>query len=162
MASTSFSILTIPQFVKRMEDGLAKSFEMCVKDLRNQTRFSYTDIVKESEKDNRDTRIALVTSGNTVVFTTRILKKGETAEINMVYTNPKFRGKGYCKTTLKKIIQKTKAKTYTLDVNKRNIAAIACYEKVGFTNVKASGSNLQMVYKKSSNTTRKKYKPVPE
>ena len=162
MTSTSLSILTISQFVKRMEDGLAKSFEACMKDLRNQTRFSYTDIVKESEKEDRHTRIALVTSGNTVVFTSRILKKGEAAEINMVYTNPKFRGKGYCKTNLKKVIQRMKAKQYVLDVNKRNIAAIACYEKVGFTHGKTTGSNLHMVYKKSLNTTRKKYKPVSE
>jgi ribosomal protein S18 acetylase RimI-like enzyme len=158
MVTPNLKVINIPDFIKLMEGGLAKSFETCIKDLRNQTRFTYTDILKESEKDKRDVRIALLISGNTVIFITRILKKGTTAEINMVYTNPKFRGKGYCKNILKKIIQKTRAVNFFLDVKKNNIPAINCYEKIGFVRSKISGSIIHMTYKKGSNTTRKKFK----
>ena len=156
MVTPTLKLVNISDFIKLMDGGLAKSFESGIKDLRNQTRFSYTDIVKESEKDSRDVRIALLISGNTVIFVTRVLKKGTTVEINMVYTNPKFRGKGYCKNTLKKIIQKTRAVNFFLDVKKNNIPAISCYEKIGFIHGKVSGSILHMTYKKGSNATRKK------
>ena len=67
----------------------------------------------------------------------------------MVYTNPLYRGQGYCVNSLKKIVKKVKNKVVFLEVNKNNGAAIHCYEKVGFVKTKTIGTLSTMVYKNS-------------
>lgn len=147
-------ILTIPEFetIMKTKAGLLTSFEKCIKEMRRQTRFSYIDIIEESKKNKGETKIILVTINNIVIFTSRIIKTGIEAEISMVYTNPKFRGQGYCKSSLKTLIKSSKAKNFWLDVKKNNIPAISCYEKVGFLPGKITGSSLRMSFKKSSCT----------
>ena len=75
----------------------------------------------------------------------------------MVYTNPKFRGQGYCSKYIQKIIKKIRGKKIFVEVNKKNAAAISCYEKAGFVKTKTVGTADTMVYKKPG-ATRKKNK----
>jgi RimJ/RimL family protein N-acetyltransferase len=132
----SEKIVSISQFEQLMKSGLKESFEDSVKDLRGHC-VSYENIVNEAAKDKRKTKIALTYDGSTVISTARLLcpDKGR-CEINMVYTNPKYRNKKICQENIKLLIELTSDKyniyTYELDVETNNESAIKCYKKNGF------------------------------
>jgi ribosomal protein S18 acetylase RimI-like enzyme len=56
----------------------------------------------------------------------------------MVFTNEKYRGNKICQKNIDKIIKLTKHMftTYELEVDPNNIAAIKCYENIGFKFIK--------------------------
>ena len=56
----------------------------------------------------------------------------------MVATNLKFQNKGFCKLSIKKLINITKHQfnSYELEVNPDNLSAIKCYEKNNFKIIK--------------------------
>lgn len=138
-------LLSISQFENLMSTNLKESFEKCIRDFRKDKLFRVEDLIKESKKDKRITKIFLIYQGDTIIFTSRLLC-GLTCEINMVYTNPLYRGQGYCFSGLRKLVQKTKKQIY-LGVSKKNKPAISCYEKVGFVFTKEKGDI--MMYKRS-------------
>ena len=137
-------LLSISQFLN-LSSNLKESFEKCIQDFRKDKLFRVEDLIEES-KDKRITKIFLIYEGDTIIFTARLLC-GSTCEINMVYTNPLYRGKGYCFSGLKKLVRKTKKQIY-LGVSKKNKPAIACYEKVGFVFSKVKNGDSIMNYKK--------------
>jgi predicted GNAT family acetyltransferase len=139
-------LLSISQFEKLMDTKLRKSFEECIRDFRKEKLFKVENVIEEAEKDKRITKIFLIYEGDTVIFTSRLLC-GSTCEINMVYTNPLYRGQGYCFSGLRKVLRKTKKQIY-LGVRKNNKPAIACYEKVGFLFSKVEKGDNIMIYKK--------------
>lgn len=139
------SLLTISQF-KKLKSKLKESFEECIRDFRKDTLFVFEDLIEESKIDTRITKIFLIYEGDTIIFTSRLLC-GSTCEINMVYTNPLYRGQGYCFYGLQKLVMKTKKQIY-LGVKKRNKPAIACYEKVGFVFSKVENGDNIMIYKR--------------
>ena len=53
------SLLSINEFVTLMETRIAlrQSFEKCIKDMRRLSRFEYSYLIKEAEKDTRTTNI---------------------------------------------------------------------------------------------------------
>jgi len=82
-------IVSIPQFKHLMKTGLKESFEASIKDLRGYN-ISYKNIINEAAK------IALTHDGTKVISTARLLcPSAGRCEINMVYTNPAYRGQGY-------------------------------------------------------------------
>jgi len=145
-------IVSIPQFKHLMKTGLKESFEASVKDLRGHN-VSYKDIMNEATKDKRTTKIALTHDGTKVISTARLLcpDKGR-CEINMVYTNPAYRGQGYAMKSVKRLTKKAKGKVYLI-VKKNNVSAKRCYTKAGFVFSKIDNGYNRMVFKK--NQTRK-------
>ena len=145
----SEKIVSIPQFEHLMKTGLKESFENSIKDLRGHS-VSYENIVNEAAKDKRTTKIALTYDGTTVISTARLLcpstDKGR-CEINMVYTNPAYRGQGYAMKSVKKLTKKAKRKVYLI-VKKNNTSAKRCYAKAGFVFSKKDNGYDRMVYKK--------------
>ena len=124
-------IVSILQFDKLMKNGLKNSFEKSIKDLRRHP-VSYEDILDEADKDKRTTKIALIYEDKTLISTARLLCPSTgSCEINMVYTNPAYRGQGYATKIVKKLTKKAKGQAYLI-VKKNNIAAIRSYMKAGF------------------------------
>ena len=140
-------ILSIPQFNHLMKTGLKESFESSIKDLRGHN-VSYENIINEASKDKRTTKIALTYDGTTVISTARLLcpDKGR-CEINMVYTNPAYRGQGYAMKSVKRLTKKAKGRVYLI-VKKNNVSAKRCYTKAGFVFSKKDDGYDRMVYKK--------------
>jgi len=94
-------IVSVAKFVQLMKDGLKDSFEDSISDLRGHCVL-YEDIVNEATKDKRTTKIALTYEGTTVISTARLLcPTAGRCEINMVYTNPAYRGQGYAMKSVK-------------------------------------------------------------
>ena len=146
-------VVSIPQFEQIMKDGLKDSFEKSIKDLRRHP-VSYEHIVDEAAKDKRTTTIALTYEDKTIISTARLLcPSAGKCEINMVYTNPDYRGQGYATKTVKKLTKKAKGRVYLI-VKKNNTAAIRSYTKAGFIFDKGEKGYLTMVYKQRQ--TRKK------
>jgi len=148
----SEKIVSIPQFKHLMKSGLKESFEASIKDLRGHC-VSYENIINEAAKDKRTTKIALTHDGTKVISTARLLcpDKGR-CEINMVYTNPAYRGQGYAMKSVKRLTKKAKGKVYLI-VKKNNTSAKRCYKKAGFVFSKIDNGYNRMVFKK--NQTRK-------
>ena len=142
----SEKIVTVPQFEHLMKSGLKESFETSIKDLRGHF-VSYKNISNEAAKDTRNTKIALTYDGSTVISTARLLcpDKGR-CEINMVYTNPAYRGQGYAMKSVKKLTKKAKGKVYLI-VKKNNRSAKKCYTKAGFVFNKMDNGYERMIYK---------------
>jgi len=130
-----------------MKDGLKDSFEDSISDLRGHCVL-YEDIVNEATKDKRTTKIALTYEGTTVISTARLLcPTAGRCEINMVYTNPAYRGQGYAMKSVKKLTEKAKGSVYLI-VKKNNNSAIKCYTKAGFVFGREDNGYDRMVYKK--------------
>ena len=143
----SEKIVSIPQFEHLIKTGLKESFENSIKDLRGHS-VSYENIVNEAAKDKRTTQIALTYDGTTVISTARLLCPSTgRCEINMVYTNPAYRGQGYAMKSVKKLTKKAKRKVYLI-VKKNNTSAKRCYAKAGFVFSKKDNGYDRMVYKK--------------
>jgi len=143
----SEKIVSVPQFEHLMKTGLKESFEDSVKDLRGHS-VSYENISKEAAKDKRNTKIALTYDGTTVISTARLLcPSAGRCEINMVYTNPAYRGQGYAMKSVKKLTKKAKGSVYLI-VKKANTSAIRCYTKAGFVFSREDNGYDRMVYKK--------------
>jgi GNAT superfamily N-acetyltransferase len=141
------SLLSISEFEKLMNSKLKESFGECIRDFRGEKYCVSEQIIKESKEDTRTTKIFLIYEGDTVIFMARLLC-GSRCEINMVYTNPLYRGQRYCVNGLRKLVRKTKKPIY-LGVRKKNKPAIGCYEKVGFVFSKVENGDNIMIYKKS-------------
>jgi predicted GNAT family acetyltransferase len=140
-------IVSIPQIKHLMKTGLKESFEASIKDLRGHN-VSYKDIMNEAAKDKRTTKIALTHDGSTVISTARLLcPPTGRCEINMVYTNPAYRGQGYAMKSVKKLTKKAKGRIYLI-VKKNNVSAKRCYTKAGFVFNKKDNGYDRMVYKK--------------
>ena len=140
-------IVSISQFEQLMKTGLKESFEKSIKDLRGH-EVSYEDIMNEAAKEKRTTKIALTYDGTTVISTARLLcPPTGRCEINMVYTNPAYRGQGYAMKSVKKLTKKAKRKVYLI-VKKNNTSAKRCYAKAGFVFSKKDNGYDRMVYKK--------------
>ena len=139
-------IVSIPQFEQLMKTGLKESFEASIKDLRGHS-VSYKNIVNEATKDKRETKIALTHDGSTIISTARLLcpDKGR-CEINMVYTNPAYRGQGIAMKSVKKLTKKAKGKVYLI-VKKNNTSAKRCYKKAGFVFSKIDNGYNRMIFK---------------
>jgi predicted GNAT family acetyltransferase len=139
-------IVSIQQFEQLIKTGLKESFENSIKDLRGH-RVSYENIVNEAAKDKRTTKIALTHEGSTVISTARLLcpDKGR-CEINMVYTNPAYRGQGFAMKSVKRLTKKSKGKVYLI-VKKNNVSAKRCYTKAGFIFSREDNGYDRMVYK---------------
>ena len=146
-------VVSIPQFEQLMKDGLKNSFEKSIKDLRRHP-ISYEDISDEAAKCKCTVTIALTYEDNTIISTARLLcPSSGKCEINMVYTNPDYRGQGYATKTVKKLTKKARGRVYLI-VKKNNPAAIRSYTKAGFICNKEEKGYYTMVYKQRQ--TRKK------
>ena len=60
------SLLSISQFEKLMNSKLNESFGECIRDFRGEKYCVSEQIIKESKKDKRTTKIFLIYEGNTI------------------------------------------------------------------------------------------------
>ena len=101
-------IVSVAEFAQLMKNGLKNSFEQSIRDLRRD-KSTYTNILDEANKDTRTTKIALTYDGATLISSARLLcPTSGRCEINMVYTNPAYRGQGYAVKSIKKLTKKAK------------------------------------------------------
>ena len=139
-------IISVAEFDQLMKNGLKKSFEKSLRDLRRD-KSTYKSILNEATKDKRATKIALTYEGAKLISSARLLcPKTGLCEINMVYTNPAYRGQGYAMKSVKKLTKKAKNKVFLI-VKKNNTSAKKCYTKAGFVSTAEEGKYQKMVYK---------------
>jgi RimJ/RimL family protein N-acetyltransferase len=118
--------------------AFAAQLERTIQLYRGQDHFRIGDLLREHAEDpeTRQTFYLVLHDKDVIVSTCRLLYKAEArfGYINLVYTNPEYRGRQICQHTLELMIQKTKGMidTYELDVDSDNGAAKTCYERSGF------------------------------
>jgi ribosomal protein S18 acetylase RimI-like enzyme len=83
------------------------------------------------------TRYSIIHKKNTIVSTSRLIYSKNKGYINLVYTNPEFRGCKICQNHIRHLIglHKDFTKKYELEVDTDNIPAIKCYENIGFKKI---------------------------
>ena len=112
--------------------------ERAIQLFRGQDHFRIGDLFWEHEEDptKPQTFYLVLHEGDTIVSTCRLLYNAEArfGYINLVYTNPEYRGRQICQHTLGFLIQTMKGMidTYELDVDTNNEAAKTCYGRNGF------------------------------
>jgi len=117
-------------------------FEDSVRKYRNKPDLEIFDLIKAYITYRPDSELVyfVIYKNDEIVSMLRFYYyiKKSFGYFNMVYTNPKFRGQGICQNMVKFIIDLSKKyiKKYELTVIENNIAAIKCYEKVGFKYVR--------------------------
>jgi ribosomal protein S18 acetylase RimI-like enzyme len=104
-------------------------------------------VYKEQKKK---VKYLIIYKNKDVLTTSRILYSGKKGYINFVRTNKKFRGMGLCKRNIRKLIslstKKLKLNKFTLNVERDNIYAIKCYQKIGFELLNSNESEDKMIY----------------
>ena len=144
-------ILSVQQFERLMKTGLKESFEKSITDFRGHP-VSYQDILEEAKKEKRKTNLMLTHEDKTIISTARLLcPPSGKCEINMIYTNPKYRGQGYAMKSVKKLTQKAKGKVFLI-VKKNNTSAKKCYSKAGFELNGMNNGYEKMVFKRKKQT----------
>ena len=118
--------------------AFAAQLERTIQLYRGQDHFRIGDLLREHAEDpeTRQTFYLVLHDKDVIVSTCRLLYNAERrfGYINLVYTNPEYRGRQICQHTIGFLIQKTKGMidTYELDVDSDNGAAKTCYERNGF------------------------------
>ena len=120
----------------RKKSKFILSLEKTIKIYRNEPNFIITNLVMEYINSDADTqtKYSIIHKTNTIISTCRLIYGKNTGYINLVYTNPDYRGLKMCQNHIKHLIDlhKDSIKTYELHVDKDNIPAIKCYENIGF------------------------------
>ena len=117
---------------------LTKSLEKSIGLLRNSNKFQIIGLIYEDLRDHPSiTQYFIIYKNDEIISTSRIISSKKSAYINMVFTNPKYRGKKICQNNIQKLIKLTdNFNTYELEVEPDNVPAIKCYESIGFKYVK--------------------------
>jgi ribosomal protein S18 acetylase RimI-like enzyme len=154
-----------------MNTYFIKDFIKNLEEYRNVKKLDVSKFLEERYKDYIPVYIILLINQKVISFA-RLNYKGINGYINMVYTNPKYRQKGYASIIMKilmntekikklkyrqkeyaSIIMKIernieKIKKYQLEVLKSNKCAIKFYEKLGFKIIEKIKSPYLMEYVK--------------
>jgi len=130
-------------YLIRHNKKFIESLQYSIQLLREDPKFHISELVNE---DRPDTTYFIVYKKD-VVSTLRLYYNLEkkSGYINLVYTNPDYRGQKICQSNIAHMIQLTKKyiKKYELHVDVHNIPAIKCYEHNGFKiKIKSKGEYL--------------------
>lgn len=136
-----FNINGLIKLMKTKPKLIFESFAKSIASLRKIETFDVHNLIKENIKMHPHTNIFYVIClEDEIISTSRLIYNIEqnNAYINMVYTNPNYRGKKICQTSINKLISLTKKQfnIYELEVDPDNISAIKCYENIGFKFIK--------------------------
>jgi len=140
--NTKYNILIfdnkeLKQYIKT-KSKIFINYEKAIKEYRELKNFNLEHLLKETYK-NMNVIYLIIYKNDTyknICSMSRLYYKNKTGYINMVYTAPNYRGKGLCYNNLKILMSLKKLNKYNLDVKTKNIAAINCYKKLGFIEVK--------------------------
>ena len=122
----------------RHNSTFTNKLEKAIKLYRKNDRFKISDLVTEYiyYRPDHITLYYIVYNTKDIVSTLRFYfqEAKKTAYFNMVYTNPDYRGQKICQTNIQTLIDSSNEtiKTYELEVDANNPAAIKCYENVGY------------------------------
>jgi hypothetical protein len=123
----------------RKKSKLIKSLEETIKIYRGEPNFSIMNLIREyiNSDLNTQTKYSIIHKKNTIISTSRLIYSKNKGYINLVYTNPEFRGYKICQNHIQHLIglHKDITKKYELEVDIDNIPAIKCYENIGFTKI---------------------------
>ena len=148
-----FDIHEMIEIIKN-HNKLALSLEECIGLLRGEKNFTILNIILEDITYHpHNTLYFIIYKGHEVITTSRLIfnSNSKTGYINMVFTNSKYRGKHMCQINLEKLISLTKLKMYELEVEIDNVAAIKCYQNVGFKNIKKIRNKYNLMRLKTKN-----------
>jgi RimJ/RimL family protein N-acetyltransferase len=128
----------------RTDKAFTKAFESTIQTYREDAAFRIEDLIYENKDDpvHPEVLFLVLLNGREIVSTCRLLydTKHRYGYINLVYTNPMYRGQKICQHSIEFLLRKTKrdVDNYELDVLTANEAAKKCYENNNFTVVKAN------------------------
>ena len=117
---------------------LLKSFNTLLNDHGNyqsiEGHFTLDNVVEDSKQKTQCIVYFVIWTPDTVVFTSRLfMTTKKTCFISMVHTHNTYKRQGICSGSFKKIFKHLKEiSRWQLNVEEANIAAIACYRKIGF------------------------------
>jgi len=126
----------------RHNSSFTNRLEEAIKLYRENDTFEISDLVTEYiyYRSDHITLYYIVYNAKDIVSTVRfyLQEAKKTAYFNMVYTNPDYRGQKICQTNIQALIDSSNKtiKTYELEVDTNNPAAIKCYENIGFKKIK--------------------------
>jgi RimJ/RimL family protein N-acetyltransferase len=126
----------------RHNSSFTNRLEEAIKLYRKNDTFEISDLVTEYiyYRSDHITLYYIVYNAKDIVSTVRfyLQEAKKTAYFNMVYTNPEYRGQKICQTNIQALIDSSNKtiKTYELEVDANNPAAIKCYENIGFKKIK--------------------------
>ena len=128
---------------------LTQSFNTILALHRNVESFNYSRILfdedlQEYYKNKSESYYFIIYDKNNIVTTSRIIINKNNGYINMVHTNIKYRGHGFCNKNISKLISITNVKQYTLNVLINNEHAVKCYLSCGFTIIKMNKQEYTM------------------
>ena len=134
-----FNVHEIPELEKN-NPKFIHNLEKSIKTYKSNPDFKINNLIEETKTYRPDATVYLFVlhKKNTIVATMRIYLYKTKSYINLVHTSEKYRGKGICKALTNFMIEqtRTKIKTYELEVVDTNIPAIKCYEHNGFKFIK--------------------------
>ena len=119
---------------------LQKSFIKVAEDnYKMKSSFSLNHLIMTEnfyKKKSKKIMYFLIFNDSHILTTSRIIYSNKNGYINFVRTNRNFRKIGLCYRNIKKLIELSNNKlnihSFSLEVEKDNIAAIKCYQKNGF------------------------------
>ena len=126
------------QLTKLLVDkGLLKSFNALLNDhgdyQSKEGYFSLDNVIADFLTEERTIVYYLIWTAEKIIFTSRMFCDKKKGYITMVHTHDEYKRRGVCSTAFGKIFKHlAEIKRWKLDVEKENVAAIACYRKLGF------------------------------
>lgn len=121
----------------KINPELLQSIIKNIQTSRNERNFNIERLLKEEEKYKfAKVLYFFIYLDNSMISCIRLIYTNEKNHgyLNMILVNENYRGKKICQNSIKYLIKLTNyIKLYELEVRPKNIAAIKCYEKIGFT-----------------------------
>ena len=120
-----------------VDKGLLESFNALLNDhgdyQSKEGYFSLNNVLGDFLTEERMIVYYLIWTADKIIFTSRMFCDKKKGYITMVHTHDEYKRRGVCSTAFNKIFKHlAEIKRWKLDVEKENVAAIACYKKMGF------------------------------
>jgi ribosomal protein S18 acetylase RimI-like enzyme len=148
-----YTILDPYQLIKliREKSKLIIAFEETIKIYRDEPNFTILNLLREyiNSDPATETKYSIIHKKKIIISTARFIYDKNKTYINLVYTNPDYRGLKICQNHIRHFINLHNTnnkdnKTYELHVDINNIPAIKCYENIGFENISKNKDNYFM------------------
>jgi len=136
-----YTLLDPYQIIKliREKSKLIIALEETIKIYRKEPNCTIFNLLREyiNSDPTTETKYSIVHKKNVIISTARFIYDKDKTYINLVYTNPLYRGLKICQNHIQHYINlhNKDNKIYELEVKNDNIPAIKCYENIGFRKI---------------------------